>query len=93
MWLWDRREERTPDGLRVPAVIHNDPEYATDLAGTPRGYKLWLKKVALRVERVCSVRVVDFRHVKGHSGDHGNDAADLYANLGRSGRPPQWSRT
>ena len=95
-WLWDMREERSTEGQPVRAVIHYDSEYARDLAvrvATPQSNRELAERVAALVDRVRSVRPLDFRHVKGHSGDVGNDSADLYANRGRMGRvSPQWRR-
>ena len=96
VWLWENREERTQDGQVVPAVIHYDSEYARDLAvraAAPRSNQRLAESVASWVEKVRSVRPLEFRHVKGHSGDVGNDAADKFANRGREGHAsPQWGR-
>ncbi|CAE7513563.1 rnhA, partial [Symbiodinium pilosum] len=89
VWLWENREERTQDGQVVPAVIHYDSEYARDLAvraAAPRSNQRLAESVASWVEKVRSVRPLEFRHVKGHSGDVGNDAADKFANRGLAER-------
>ena len=65
------REERTEVGKHVRAVIHFDSEYARDFAvrvATPNSNHALAERVASFLEKVRSVRPLDFRHVKGHMG-------------------------
>ena len=59
----------------------------------PKGNVELAARVADLVDEVRATRALAFVHVKGHSGDVGNDAADLYADRGRLGWvTPQWPR-
>ena len=95
-WLLDTCMDRTEQGQVVPATILYDSEYARDLAvraAAPQTNHTLAEKVANLVEQVRDVRPLYFKHVKGHSHDIGNDAADKYANWGREGRVScHWSR-
>ncbi|CAE8670872.1 unnamed protein product, partial [Polarella glacialis] len=93
-------------GEVVPAWIHYDSEYACDLAtrrSTPTSNMELAERIAQLVEQVRARRPLRFKHVKGHSNDVGNDAADKYADWGSQGRataqwhrwstaPPAWER-
>lgn len=87
-----RHRRRNP----VPAVIHHDSEYARDIAvrvAAPHSNKKLTETVATLVEKARDLRPLSFKHVKGHSQDVGNDAADKYANWGREGRVScHWTR-
>lgn len=78
------------------AEIHYDSEYARDIAvrvAHPKSNIPLAQKVADLVDKVRTTRPLEFWHVKGHSGDYGNDAADKYADLGAAGHcTPQWPR-
>ena len=96
LWLLSQGAEVAANGAKVSAWIHYDSEYARDLAvrvATPRTNVALAYKVADLVDQVRAIRPLSFCHVDGHSGDVGNDAADLYANRGREGGvSPQWDR-
>ena len=96
IWLLEKTGELDADGNKVHAEIHYDSEYARDLAtrrAAPKTNHELANKVADLVDKVRENRRLTFRHVKGHSGDVGNDSADKYADLGAKGRSsPQWWR-
>ena len=88
-WLLDTHSDTDAEGNPVPAVIHYDSEYARDIAvrvAAPHSNKKLAETVATLVEKVRDLRPLNFKHVKGHSQDVGNDTADKYANWGREGR-------
>eukprot|EP00435_Cladocopium_sp_Y103_P060232 s395_g22.t1 len=88
LWLLDRQDERDAAGQVVGAEIHYDSHYARDLAvrvAQPKSNVALAHKVADLVDAVRATRPLQFRHVKGHSGDYGNDAADKFADLGAAG--------
>ncbi|CAE8616179.1 unnamed protein product, partial [Polarella glacialis] len=107
LWLIEHEDERFgAQGELVPAWIHYDSEYACDLAArrsTPTSNMELAERIAQLVEQVRARRPLRFKHVKGHSNDVGNDAADKYADWGSQGRataqwrrwstaPPAWER-
>ena len=96
VWLKERGPERDIGGEVLGAEIHYDSEYARDIAvrvAVPKSNLALANRVADLVDEVRRLRPLRFRHVKGHSVDVGNDAADMFADKGAQGRSsPQWSR-
>ena len=96
LWLKEQGQEIDEQGRVVQATIHYDSQYARDIAvrvAHPRTNVALAEKVAALVEEVRAIRPLKFKHVKGHSGDIGNDCADKYADRGAAGRSsPQWKR-
>ena len=71
------------------AVVWYDSEYAYgQVSGVNRARKnvLLVQYARLLRSRVERIAEVSFQHVKGHSGDPGNEAADRAAGLGASGQ-------
>ena len=96
LWLLERKDEPDAAGNVAGAEIHYDSEYARDIAvrvAQPKSNIALAQKVADLVDEVRVTRPLEFWHVKGHSGDYWNDAADKYADLGAAGNcTPQWAR-
>lgn len=88
---------RALEALKKPGckvVLHSDSKYVLNgieqwLAGwKQRGWKTAAKKPVLnqdlwqQLDTLSQVHDIDWRWVKGHSGDAGNERADELANLG-----------
>lgn len=87
---------RALESLREPCAVtlHTDSTYVmqgltTWLPGwKARGWKTADKKPVknqdlwMQLDAACQRHTIDWRWVKGHSGDAGNEAADRLANLG-----------
>mmetsp|Transcript_17434 Transcript_17434/g.22696 ORF Transcript_17434/g.22696 Transcript_17434/m.22696 type:complete len:146 (-) Transcript_17434:363-800(-) len=79
----------------LPAIICYDSKYAANITQS-----IWVAKKNLALARTCqrlfsqvsSRRSLTFQHVKGHSGNAGNERADALVQLGcqglRSTSPP-----
>eukprot|EP00747_Dinoflagellata_sp_TGD_P190417 gnl/TRDRNA2_/TRDRNA2_52144_c0_seq1.p1 gnl/TRDRNA2_/TRDRNA2_52144_c0~~gnl/TRDRNA2_/TRDRNA2_52144_c0_seq1.p1 ORF type:complete len:465 (+),score=90.25 gnl/TRDRNA2_/TRDRNA2_52144_c0_seq1:38-1432(+) len=87
--LWLRDE--APGPSTDPAIIHYDSQYAAFIAtGRYRAQKnLQLAETVSRlwreVGRPVGKRKLEVMHVKGHSGNRGNELADKLANRGAEG--------
>lgn len=79
----------------APCTIFYDSDYAANIAQA-----LWRAKENLALAKtvqqllrdVRQRRKVSFKHVKGHSGNPGNDRADKNADLGAQGQLRIWPR-
>ena len=75
-----------------PIVVLYDSEYAMkSIDGTYNGAKNrgiieHVRAIYKAVKNERGGGLIEFRHVKGHSGDAGNDRADFCAGVGSSGR-------
>ena len=87
-WLLEL-DSRLPQGVERKATILYDSEYAYGIAtGLNRDKEngALSESVAALVSSVRRKFVLNFRHVYGHTGVHGNEVADRLADRGASGR-------
>ena len=81
-WLLEYIELRPPFAPPLTATIHYDSIYAYGVStrlSTPTCNNGLVEMVARLVDRVRSRIQLTFQHVKGHSGEHGNEVADRLA--------------
>ena len=84
-----------PEGASV--ILHTDSQYLKNgltqwIHGWKRnGWKTAAKKPVknrdlwMELDTLCAARRIDWRWVKGHAGDEGNERADALANQGLDG--------
>ena len=87
-WLLEL-DGRLPQGAERKATILYDSEYAYEIAtGLNRDKEngALSESVAALVSSVRRKFVLNFRHVYGHTGVHGNEVADRLADRGALGR-------
>ena len=87
-WLlqWKARK---PEAPHPSAVILYDSQYAYGVATRlfrAKENQLLATSVASLVDAVRASMSLEFEHVKGHSGAHGNEVADRLADRGSQGR-------
>ena len=94
MWLRDvaaNAELSAPTAVEAPAVMLYDSGYAANIAtgrwkaNANEALVAWVQRLLAEVE--ASGRVVHWVHVKGHSADGGNDAADERVQWGKGDGP------
>ena len=91
LWL----EIEAPGAADVPATIYYDSTYAyTIITGqtSPVENDELVRQAKEIYARVSAIRTIEFRHVKGHSGNQGNDCADALAAKGARGQQCSQSR-
>eukprot|EP01052_Picozoa_sp_SAG31_P021412 SAG31_NODE_1655_length_7621_cov_3.211912_1_plen_380_part_00 len=94
MWLRDVAANATlsaPEIVNAPAVMLYDSGYAANIAtgrwkaNANEALAAWVRRLLVEVE--ATGRVVHWVHVKGHSADGGNDAADERVQWGKESGP------
>ena len=94
MWLRDvaaNAELSAPSIVDAPAVILYDSSYAANIAtgrwkaNANEALVAWVRRLLAEVE--ATSRAVHWVHVKGHSADDGNDAADERVQWGKGQGP------
>ena len=84
--LWLRDE--APHGQAIPATIRYDSDYAAGVVTgrlTPSQNLKLVEQVRILYGAVLEQRMLEFKWVKGHSEDNGNERADKMAEEGKGG--------
>ena len=91
IWL----EQEAPGAPSVPATLFYDSSYAHGIitgAFVPEANIALAEKAKFIYQRISQSRPILFQHVKGHSGNNGNDWADKLAGQGAKGHQTSQSK-